>query len=648
MAGPATLLYAQEGLLSDQHVAFHRARAAGGAGLIVTEEHAVHPSGQGAFRHACGAWDPRVVAPLGRLAQAVHGEGAHALVQLYHPGLSDSGALMLDERGPLWAPSRVAGPGAAEQGLAMGRREIAELVEGFAASAGRVAAAGLDGVEVHAAHGWLVGQFLSPLFNRRGDGYGGDARGRTRLALEIGAAIRERAGGLVLGIQLSVDEHVGAAGIDPANTDAQVELLAASALFDYISLSTGSQFSTHRTIPPMVAPPSALGEHARRARAIAAGRTAIAVVGGVATLEAAAALVAGGSADLVGLTRAHLADPALVAKTRDGRAEDVVPCVAANDCLARAFAGRAVSCVLNPATGREGRWGAGAPPRAARRRRVTVVGAGPAGLRAAARAAERGHAVTVLERDETAGGHLRLLARLPGRARWADGIAWLERAARRAGAVVRLGAPADAAGVLEGGPDAILVATGASWATDGAHPGRPRMAPIPIAPTAAVVDIATALRDALEDPASLGARVAILDEDGGALALGLAEIVAAGGARVDVVSRHDVVAPAVHAALEAPDLHARLAPLDVGLWPQTVVAEVQPRALRLAEAWSGRPWAIEEVDTVVVALLREPRDELAGALTADGGPEVVLLGDALVPRTTAEAVLDGERIGRAL
>jgi 2,4-dienoyl-CoA reductase-like NADH-dependent reductase (Old Yellow Enzyme family) len=647
MVGPATLLYAEDNVLSQRHIDFYGARAAGGAGLIVSEEHAVHPSALGAFRHSCTAWDPRAVAPMARLAEAVHAHGARQLVQLYAPGLADSAGLMLDERGPLWGPSRVSTPDAGEMGMAMGPGEIAQLVDGFAASARNVEVAGLDGVEIHAAHGWLVGQFLSPLFNRRSDGYGATVAGRCRLAVEIGEAIRARTRGLVLGIQLSVDEHVGPAGITPEEADLQIDLLAATGLFDYVSLSTGSQFSRHRTIAPMGTPDAVLEEHGRRARALVDGRVAVAVLGSVRDLRTAARLVASGAADLVGLTRAHLADPELTGKARSARDAEVVPCVGANECLSRAFAGRAVSCVLNPATGRERTWGPATLRPAPAPRRVTVVGAGPAGLRAAAIAARRGHDVTLLERETALGGHLELLSRLPGRGAWSAAIAWMEREALRAGARLLAGHEATPASVSETEPDAVLLAAGARWDVSGEDPGRPGAPPIPIAPGVRALDVETALRRALEDPLALGTRIAVIDEASGPLALGLAEVAAAGGARVDVVSRHAVVGARVHAALEAPDLLARLAPLDVHLVAGHAVASIGRGALRLEEVWSGRESSLAPVDTVVLALLRSPRDELAGQLGTVAG-DVRVVGDALVPRATAEVLLDGERTGRAL
>jgi 2,4-dienoyl-CoA reductase-like NADH-dependent reductase (Old Yellow Enzyme family) len=645
MAGPATMLYAEDNVLSERHIAYYRERAAGGVGVIVSEEHAAHPTALGAFRHACTAWGPRAVAPFTRLAEAVHAHGAVQLIQLYAPGLADSSTLNLDDWQPVWAPSAVVTPDRGERSVAMGQAEIDSMVAGFVTSAGNVAAAGLDGVELHGAHGWLIGQFLSPLFNHRFDGYGGSTEARCRFALEIAQAVRDSHPGLVLGLQLSVDEYVGDAGITPEETDRQIAVLAASGLFDYLSLSTGSQFSRHRTIPPMGTPDAVLADHGRRAMTISGGRTAIALLGRIRHVATAARLVADGAADIVAMTRAHLADPALARRARDGRVEEITPCVGENECLSRAFAGQQVACVMNPMTGRERAWPLPRPA-AARARRVTVIGAGPAGLRAAAVAGERGHDVVVLEASDEVGGHLELMARLPGRADWREGVEFLAREAARH-ADVRLGCTAAAADVAATEPSVVLVATGAAWEADGRDPARPGAPAIPGAGAAHVLDVETAVRRVLADPAALGRHVVVIDETGEVLPVALAELAAAGGARVDVVTRKPLVGARLHATFQAPDVFARLAALDVHLLPGHAVERIDGASVALTEAWSGRPRTIDGADTVVLALRRAPRDELAADLR-EAGLDVHVIGDARSPRRAAEAIYDGERVGREL
>ena len=324
----------------------------------------------------------------------------------------------------------------------------------------------------------------------------------------------------------------------------------------------------------------------------------------------------------------------------------MTPCVGENECLNRAFAGRQVTCVLNPMTGRERAWPMPRPA-AVRPRRVTVIGAGPAGCappQSPASAATRSRCSSGAGRPAAIS---RSMARLPGRGDWREGVEFLTRAATRHAREVRLGVDATAARVTEGAPDVVLVATGADWEADGRDPARPGAPPIDGAATPTVVDVETAVRRALADPNALGRHVVVLDESGEVLPVGLAEIVAAAGARVEIVTRRPQVGARLHATLQAPEVFGRLAALDVHLRPGHGAVRIADRRVELTETWSGRPAVIEDVDTVVLALRRAPRDGLAAELR-DAGLEVHVIGDARSPRRAAEAIHDGERIGRAL
>src|SRR5579872_2014871 len=239
VANATTTLYAESNLVSDRHVAFYRERARGGFGMIITEQHAAHASGRGPFHACASAWDPRAVAQFAKVAAAVHEFGALQLVQLWAPGLEDSGSAVVDDWHPAVGPSRLRTLKRNTAPVVLDREAIADLVASFAVSARNVQDGGLDGIEIHGAHGWLVAQFLSPLYNRRSDEYGGSTANRCRFALEIADSIRTATRGeLVLGIQLSVDEYLGEVGITPEQTYEQIEVLAGSGLFDFFNLST--------------------------------------------------------------------------------------------------------------------------------------------------------------------------------------------------------------------------------------------------------------------------------------------------------------------------------------------------------------------------------------------------------------------------
>jgi 2,4-dienoyl-CoA reductase-like NADH-dependent reductase (Old Yellow Enzyme family) len=645
MVGPTTLLYARDNLLSDRHIAFYTERARGGAGLIVTEEQGAYRFGVGAFEASCTAWSDAAVPQLEKLANAVHSHGAKVFAQLYAAGIADRGSIGVDWR-PVWGPSLVADPEIRELPLVMGEVEIQELIEGFAHSASNVARAGLDGVELHAAHGWLLGQFLSPLYNHRQDGYGGSVAGRCRLTLEIAHAIRERCD-LTLGLQLSFDEYCGDAGITPDDADAQLGLFAASGLFDYVNVSTGSQLSVHMTIPTMEVAEGFLAEHGTRAKAIVGDRMKVALAGRIRTLRAAAALLAGGHADLVAMTRAHFADPFLVRKGREGREAEIVPCIGENECILRAFSDRPVTCLMNPAMGRERRWHVGSLRRTSGALRVLVAGGGPAGLKLAAVAAERGHHVTLFEAATRFGGHLDLLRRLPGRSGWREAIDALVRAAERSGVEICSGETLDRDAALRRSPDVVVCATGSHWSRDGASLTRPDRGPVPGCESAHVLDIATAAERALADPRTLGAAVVIVDESGEHLPLGLADVLSAAGVRVEIVTSAAVVGQNALTMLDAPHVLGRLAARDVELSAGYLLERVEGDAVELAQVWSGRPARRAAVDSVVLSMGRVPDDRLFTSLCGLVA-DLRRVGDALAPRRTVEVIYEAEKVGREL
>ncbi|MHB1999601.1 MAG: oxidoreductase [Solirubrobacteraceae bacterium] len=647
-AGPSTLLFAQDNVLSERHVAYHAERALGGVGLIVTEEHAAHPLALGAFPDACTAWEPRAVPAMARLAGAVHEHGASAFVQLWATGVEDTGTIVGERWHPVLGASRAASPSHNAIAAEMSEEQIADLVAGHAQAARNVEVAGLDGVEIHAAHGWLVGQFLSPLYNWRSDRYGGTPERRAQLLIEIVEAIRARTGELALGVQLSVDEYVGEAGITPEATLAQVELLAGSGLVDYVNISTGSQYSRARTIAPMEAPEALLAEHGRAVKQVVGQRMKVLLADTIRTVEAAAALLEEGAADIVAMTRAHIADPFVVEKARAGRAMQTIPCVGENECILRTRRALPVACVMNPVSGRERRWGvrASAAEAAPEPMRVAVAGGGPAGLKLAASLAGRGHEVALWERAERVGGHLDLLARLPGRARWQIGVDSLAAAARRAGAELRVGEPASVESLRAFAPAIVLCATGATWDRTGITFAAPGRQPLPGIGAEHVLGAAEAGERALAQPGSLGERVLIVDETGEYLPLGLADLISS-TAHVEVLTRHPQPFEAARSSLDGGEALARIAQRGAELLPGHLLLAVDGPSVRIREAWSGRERTIEGVDAVVLSMLRTPDDGLLAPL-GEAGISARAVGDALAPRRTVEVVYEAEEVARGL
>ena len=392
-------------LIGDRYIAYMEERARGGAGLLVVEAGAVHPSA--ARDGLINAYLPEIVPGMRRLAEAVHRHESLLFAQLSHMGNQDPGTSVLDEWHALSAPSAIPSVVYGRVPKAMTREEIASVVEGYGQTAANSREAGLDGAEISAGHGYLMCQFLSPLTNLRTDDYGGSLENRCRFAVEAATEVRRRAGAdFALGIRLSFDEGVGDAGLTPEMSEQVVSLLDGTGLFDYFSITGGNYHTGHEWVPSMGSGYDGnFAPDAERAKSAVSSGAAVAVASTIRTLERAAEIVDRGQADLVGMTRAHIADPDLVSKARAGRGGEIRRCVGANQgCLRRLFEHGMITCTVNPVAGRELTFGR--DERKAERRKVAVVGGGPAGMKLAETAAQAGHEVVLLEREDRLGGQL--------------------------------------------------------------------------------------------------------------------------------------------------------------------------------------------------------------------------------------------------
>ena len=656
MVAPHGQAYGENHQPSDRMVAYFAERARGGAALVGVEATSAsrHLSGAQPGGATSGwrltAWERRTIPAFSRLADAVHEHDCRIFVQLSTGGVNDVGRAWIDDWHPVRGPSRVPSPIMNETPVALTRTDIDELTYDYGQSAANLQEAGIDGVEIHAAHGYLGMQFISPAFNKRSDGYGGSVANRCRFTIEAAEAIRSRVGdGMTVGMRLSFDEFIGEAGVTPELAEECLDVLAATGLFDYFSISCGSWYSLHRTVPPMGSAPEAfLAPYGKRAKAVVGDRAKVFLAGRVLDLDTAERVLADAAADMVAMVRAHLADPFLVQKTREGRQREIVRCAGTNECMAAPAKGRQVTCVVNPSAGRERVWGEGTLQPATEPKRITVVGAGPAGMRVAGVAARRGHDVTLIERASRMGGHLELLRRLTTRGNWQKVIDDLAVVLEVNGVEIRLGVTATAETLATEQPDSVVCATGSLWDRTGFSAGRPDRATMPGAGQDHVMDVATAAWAALGDPTALGAKVMILDDTGTYLPLGLAEVLGEGGAEIEVLSRFPVIGDQIAGTQDLPWLLPRLAKLDVRLSPNHFIESIRGRSVDVYETLTRRTRQVESVDTVVLSMLRSPQDALFRALQDSATLPTHCIGDAVAPRSVAEAIYEGEKLGREL
>ena len=644
-----TQLYGKEEIISDRHIAYYQERARGGAALLVLEQQAVHPSGMN-YHAGCIAWERRVIPQYEKLAEAVHQFGCKQFVQLFACGTQGKGTMYIDRWRPLWGASRVPSVVYNETPMVMEQEHIDEILKGFGESSVNAQLAGIDGVEVHAAHSQLLGEFLSPAFNHRTDRYGGSVRNRCQLIIDIGEAIRKRVGSeFTLGLRLSFDEFLGAAGITPEQAEEQLDIFAATGLFNFFNISGGGYHTLHIGVAPMGSVPEGfMVPFGKRAKEIIGDRAKVFIVGRIIDVRMAEQILADGAADMVAMTRAHMADPFIVNKTREGHEEEITRCVGANVCVSRLIDNVEVTCVMNPVMGRERQWGEGSLKRVAQggAKKIAVVGGGPAGLKCASIAAKRGHKVVLFEQEPELGGHLNLLKHLPTRAGWQGAIDNLARPLEKAGVEIRLQTAATQELIATEKPDVLVCATGATYDRTGYSPYRIDRATIPGVEQPHVLDIATATRKALAAVASLGKRVLILDETDGYLPLGLAEVLANAGVSVEVLTPHLFVGEDTLKTLEMAHLFPRLKAVSVKLSAQQFIESIDGPRVEVYDIWGGERRTVE-VDTIVLAMMRSPNDTLFHDLRSSF-KDLHRIGDAVAPRKLEAVIYEGEKLGREI
>jgi len=645
---PTCPTWTDGGVLTDMATAYYRERARGGVGLIIIGATHVHPSSLAAPLITPQLFNDANIEPLARIAKAVHDEGAKLAIQLWHSGVRgmpnpkmDPGADP-DATWYTYSPSQVPlgeYPGASTP-KAMSEADIEEVIAAYASAAGRAIAADLDGVEFHMSHGYLPWQFLSPLYNKRIDRWGGSFDKRLRFPVEAITAIRRAIGsGPFLGYRInSTSFWPGDLELDDvkqvvAALDRQVDI-------DYVSVSAGVHHSFIHT--PMHFEGGWERRYARDIRAVSS--KPILLVGRITTPNVAEELLEAGDGDAICLARQLFADAEWANKAREGREDDIRRCVAANHCWRNASTGQRVQCIYNPEVGREAKWGAGSLIRVARPRRVLVVGGGPAGLEFARIAAARGHSVTVREKARELGGHVRLQSLLPDRGEFLTVARWLAQQAAKNGAVIHTDSAVEESNLdavlAEDRPDHVVVATGSRVCVDGFQGWT--AAPIPGWDTA----YAVGWDEIVTGEALPRGDVLVIDDLSTAIApLTAVKLRLGGTPNVRLVTRWPMVGMDTLHDVYHDWIMPKVFDMGIELMPNHFVKRIEGNAVTVYNVHQPQREVALRADTIVMATGRQSINALHDALHARGVP-VETIGDANAPRGTYEAVYEGHRAGR--
>ncbi|MEM1433950.1 MAG: FAD-dependent oxidoreductase [Pseudomonadota bacterium] len=621
------------GHMSDELIEYHAARARGGVGLSIIEILSVHHTSPASLN----TFDPTLPAGYEKLMAACAPQGMKVFQQIWHAGHNGTPL----DGSPPWSASDIPSPQVGVVPRPMTKLQIDEIIEAYAQAVKLCKDAGLDGVEIHGAHGYLPQQFLSANTNTRTDDYGGSLENRMRFLLEIMRACRVHAAdGFAVGVRLAADDTVG--GVGPAENIAVVDALLAEQLVDFVDVSLGSYHSFPKLIGGMHEP---VGYELPTAEPVTrvTGAVPSIVTGRFRTLEEVDQAIRLGQADLVGLTRATIADPDLVNKARAGLEARIRPCIACNQGCVGQLLGpeRKVGCAVNAGAGFETRWGDDKLEPASTSRHILVIGGGPAGMEAARVAAKRGHRVTLAEAMPDLGGTLDLASRAPTRQQFRDFLLWLEGEIYAEGVDVRLSTYVTAADLDSFGADYVVLATGAEPRLDGvqmSHPGE----------AIDGIDLPHVIssNELFAAPSAAQATHALVIDDAGHYeGLAAAEQLANAGAKVTLVTRLPTLAPEVRTALMVDPALERLASKAFTYHVGTRVLKTDGQSATLQPVTGGGTWAVN-ADRVVFISMNRPRNELVAALEAAGLP-FALIGDANTPRYLVRAVAEGNAAGRA-
>jgi dimethylglycine catabolism A len=600
-------VYAEAGgMPGERYIQYYEEKAKGGLGLAICGG-----SSPVSIDVPQGSWRPvnlttdKVIEPLSLLAETVHRHGMKIMIQATHMGRRSAYA------GAPWphlvSPSGIREPVHRGNAKIIEKEEIRRIVSDYAAAAKRVQSSGMDGIEISAAHQHLIDQFWSPQTNLRTDEYGGSLENRMRFGLEVLNAVRDAVGAdFCVGMRMCADEF-NDDGLDPDTLKNIAQIMSESGLIDFISV-IGSGADTHNRIancmPPMALPPEPFVHLAAGIKAVS--KVPVLHAQGIRDVTQAERILSNGMVDMVGMTRAQIADPHMMRKIRNGQEDQIRQCVGANYCIDRQYLGQDVLCVQNPATSRESTMPHIITKSKGPKRRVVVVGGGPAGLEAARVSASRGHEVVLFERNKTVGGQVSLAAKAPQREQMAGIIRWLDMENKRLSVDRRVGVEADLETILNEHPNIVVLATG----------GRSNTEQVP--GWGVAEGLAVSSWDILSEKVAPQKNVLLYDVMGTHAGFGTADFIASRGSQVEMVTPDVKISDDV-GGTTLPIFYRRLYAQNIiptpNYWLDRVYAEGDKKIAVLRNEYT-EILEEREVDQVVIENGSIPNDALYWLLKA--------------------------------
>lgn len=636
--GAHTANMSDNGLPGEQHLHYYLERARGGAGMIVVEPQAVHDTAiltRGNFR----VDDDAVIPGFRRIVEACKTEGSVILQQLYHVGQHGDADLSFR---PNWSPSGLPSYHDSDGSRAMRDREIEELIESYIRAARRCQQAGFDGIEIWAAYHSLIEQFWRPWSNKRDDEWGGSLENRIRFGKQVIEDVRRACGeDFIVGMSISYapTDNVG------LSIDDLTEICVSydqTGHLDFISCGSGSYIEYDFVMPTFV--------HGEKLSADLTSvlkqelsHAAVTTESQIRTPDNAEDMIRSKQADLISVVRGQIADPFWVRKVQEDRADDVRGCISCNQmCWGRRSRDYWISCLVNPAVGREHEWGSEDMAPAKTLKSVLVVGAGPAGLEATRVAAERGHKVTLCEAADKIGGQFRLAGGQPRRGQLIELLEWYERQFERLGVDLRLNAFMDGDDAAAFGADEVIVATGSLPAGTGAQRWIPENEILDGLENGNVCSV----EDIMQRSIVPGKRVVLIDEGGHWRGGGTAWYLAERGHEVIVVTPDELVGKELQRTTSDVQLRKVLAQKGAQFFTESVVESWSGSGAKIRSMLTG---AVTELpaDTLVLATTSMAFDMVSQELDAQNVPHHEI-GDCVAPRLAPYAFYEGRKLGLAL